>query len=205
MATHEASSERSVPTGPPDSEVLSNQSQFRQKASNPQASLQPWLDQLLDANGLVRCYATEDANPTKQLKNKLSQAAAARDGLLVLLLADESAFLKAREALLERWMTNVEWPKSVASVALAFPVAAPAVVALIERSESPWARRVHSRLFPSAEVIRITGGLGDERSSSVGTRCLRCGADLPIAARFCPGCGTAVSVAGANDLNSNSR
>ena len=90
---------------------------FRLRASNPQGSLQPWLDDLLGAGGLVRCYATEDSNPTKQLKNKLSQAAAARDGLLVLLLADDGAYMKAREALVERWMTNSEWPKSVACIA----------------------------------------------------------------------------------------
>src|SRR6185503_2144673 len=104
---------------------LANQSLFRQKASNPQMSLQPWLEQLLDATALVRCYATEDANPTKQLKNKLSQAAAASGGLLVLMLADDSSFSKAREALIERWMANVEWPKSVACVALAYPLAGP--------------------------------------------------------------------------------
>ena len=76
----------------------------------------------VDGSGQVRCYATEDANPTKQLKNKLSQAAAASGGLLVLMLADESSFSKAREALIERWMTNAEWPKSVACVALAYPL-----------------------------------------------------------------------------------
>ncbi len=35
------------------------------------------------------------ATPTKQLKNKLSQAAAAQDGLLVLLLADGNAYTKS--------------------------------------------------------------------------------------------------------------
>jgi hypothetical protein len=185
-----AASERPVATPSPDSEVLSNQSQFQQRASNPQASLQPWLEQLIDGTGLVRCYATEDDNPTKQLKNKLSQAAAARDGLLVLLLADESAFLKARGALLERWMTNVEWPKSVACVALSYPIGAPEIVALIERADSPWPQRVRSRLFPAAEVILVTGG--DQRTASAAGQCRRCGSDLPSAARFCPGCGTAV-------------
>jgi hypothetical protein len=51
-----------------------------------------------DGIGQVRCYATEDANPTKQLKNKLSQAAAASGGVLVLMLADESSFAKASVA-----------------------------------------------------------------------------------------------------------
>ena len=74
-----------------DPVVAANQAAFRQRSSSPQASLQPWLDELLSACGLVRCYATEDSNPTKQLKNKLSQAAAAQDGLLVLLLVDFDA------------------------------------------------------------------------------------------------------------------
>lgn len=182
---------QSTPVSP---EVLAAQELFRQKASNPQASLQPWLEQLLDAPGLVRCYATEDANPTKQLKNKLSQAAAARGGLLVLMLADESAFSKAREALIERWMTNAEWPKSVACVALAYPLAAPSIQAIIECTDSPWATRLRSGLFASAKVFRAKS---DEREPAgvlaVGPRCARCGHDLPPEARFCPHCGTRAS------------
>src|SRR5262245_32771508 len=42
-------------TMPVDADVLLNQNLFRQKASNPQSSLQPWLEQLLHAHGLVRC------------------------------------------------------------------------------------------------------------------------------------------------------
>ena len=71
------------------------------------------------------------------------------------MLADESSFSKAREALIERWMANVEWPKSVACVALAYPLAGPTIEAIIERTESPWASRLRSRLFPLAEVISV--------------------------------------------------
>ena len=56
---------KSHPSSP---EVRANQESFRQKGSNSHASLQPWLDELLNAGGLVRCYATEDTNPRKQLK-----------------------------------------------------------------------------------------------------------------------------------------
>ena len=178
---------------PVDAELLANQSLFRQKASSPQASLQPWLEQLLDGTGQVRCYATEDANPTKQLKNKLSQAAAASGGLLVLMLADESSFSKAREALIERWMANVEWPKSVACVALAYPLAGPTIEAIIERTESPWASRLRSRLFPLAEVISVRS---DQSTTSVSAQCGRCGQALPPAAKFCPNCGKEVDVPG---------
>lgn len=190
------SSDRPVERAPIDAEVLANQALFRQRASNPQASLQPWLEQLLDGIGQVRCYATEDANPTKQLKNKLSQAAAASGGLLVLMLADESSFAKAREALIERWMANAEWPKSVACVALAYPLSAPTIEAIIERTESPWAPRLRSRLFPLAEVISVRGDDRDQSTTLVSARCVRCRHVLPMGAKFCPNCGKEVDVPG---------
>jgi hypothetical protein len=172
---------------PVPADIAHNQTLFRQKSSNPQASLQPWLDNVLEGNGLVRCYATEDENPTKQLKNKLSQAAAARDGLLVLLLADEAAYRKAHEALLERWMTNAEWPKSVSCVALAFPLSDPSIAAIIERTRSTWGSLVRSRLFPNAEILTASGG-EDAQIRNCGT----CAHELPIHAKFCPNCGERV-------------
>jgi hypothetical protein len=169
-------------------DVVANQATFRQKASNPQASLQPWLDELLHANGLVRCYATEDSNPTKQLKNKLSQAAAAQDGLLVLLLADENAYAKAREALMERWMTNAEWPKSIACIALAYPLGDPSVPLIVERKQNSWAASVKAKIFPAAEIISVASDHGTARHFS----CKTCLIELPDRARFCPSCGSPV-------------
>ncbi len=169
-------------------EVEANQELFRQRGSNPQGSLQPWLDELLNAGGLVRCYATEDANPSKQLKNKLSQAAAVRDGLLVLILADEEAYLKAREALSLRWMANAEWPKSVACVALGYPLASPGIVAMVERVGHPWSRRIQALLFPDAKIVSVA----DQSAESGASRCVQCQHELPSAARYCPNCGTAV-------------
>lgn len=177
-----------------NAEIFESQSLFRQKASNPKASLQPWLEQLIDGSGLIRCYATEDENPTKQLKNKLSQSAAARGGLLVLMLADESSFFKAREALCERWMTNAEWPKSVACVALAYPLASPAVAAIVERTDNPWTQRLRHLIFPAAQVFRVK----NDEHDSLGVKaniahCGQCGHELPSAARFCPLCGVPAS------------
>lgn len=175
----------------PPAEVAANQATFRQRASNPQASLQPWLDTLLGAEGLVRCYATEDANPTKQLKNKLSQAAAARGGLLVLLLADEAAYTKAREALIERWMPNAEWPKSVDCVALAHPILNPSITTMIQRGKSRWAVSIRASIFPEAEVVSVSSNT----SVSGAATCGQCGGELPGAARFCPSCGSPVAPA----------
>jgi uncharacterized protein (DUF2267 family) len=155
---------------------------FRQRASNPTGSLQPWLKEVLKAPGLVRCYATEDENPTKQLKNKLSQAASAKDGLLVLLLADQAAFDKAREALVERWMTNDEWSKNVACVALACPLGDAAIHSIIEGRDSHWPKGLRG-IFPNAEVVSARG------RAVTAPRCAQCGESLPAAARFCPNCG----------------
>ena len=155
-AKDESEMDRSSP--PPMSSALAEaQEAFRQKSSNPQASLQPWLEQVLDAPGLIRCYATEDANPTKQLKNKLSQAVAARGGVLVLTLADEAAFQKTHEALVERWATNDEWPKSVACVALAYPFGSPAIRVIVEWTDSPWPVRIRERLFPEVRLFPAKG------------------------------------------------
>jgi hypothetical protein len=164
-----------------------SQSVFRQRASNPQTLLQPWLEALLNAEGLVRCYATEDANPTKQLKNKLSQAASARNGLLLLLLSNEAAYAKAREALVERWMANDEWPKGVAAVALAYPAGEPAIRSIVERMQSPWSERIQVGLFPEAEVVRV----GQDPIC-----CKQCESELPHTARFCPNCGSPARATG---------
>jgi hypothetical protein len=174
---------------PMPAEIEANQIAFRQRASNPQASLQPWLDALLNAHGLVRCYATEDANPTKQLKNKLSQAAAARDGLLVLLLADEAACTKAREALVERWMENAEWPKSVACIALAHPLHDPNIAVVVERTRNRWSIALRAALFPEAEVVSVAS----DQSAAGQPTCEDCSEKLPSGARFCPGCGSPVA------------
>lgn len=174
---------------PPIAEVAANQTAFRQRASNPQALLQPWLDTLLGAEGLVRCYSTEDDNPTKQLKNKLSQAAAAHEGVLVLLLADEAAYTKTREALIERWMTNAEWPKSVACVALAYPLHDPSITLIVERTRNRWTTSIRANLFPEVEVVSVS----PDQSSSLPPVCSQCNAQLPSGARFCPNCGSPVN------------
>jgi hypothetical protein len=180
-----------------DPNVSNNQAQFRQRASSPQASLQPWLNELLKGDGAVRCYATEDPSPVKQLKNKLSQAASARGGLLLLLLADENSYSKARETLVARWMSNDEWPKSVACIALAYPLANPSIRALIEHTANPWALRIKQSLFPTADIHRLTpiSRVADSAALQV---CVQCGQSGPVSARFCMHCGSAYEKAGAD-------
>jgi hypothetical protein len=167
--------DRGVREPEPSSDIAANQALFRQKSSNPQASLQPWLDELLEARGLIRCYATEDPNPTKQLKNKLASGRGSR-GLLVLTLADHDSFSKAREALPKRWMTNDEWPKSIACIALAQPIVSPSIETIIERTDNPWAQRLRDTLFPSAEVLRVDGkGIRAADAGADLAKCRQCG------------------------------
>jgi hypothetical protein len=167
-----------------DAQIAQDQDLFRQKASNPSVSLQPWLEKTLGMNGLVRCYATEDSVPTKQLKNKLAQAAAARDGMLVLLLNDEEAFDKAREALSERWLSNDEWSKSVACVALGYPLAKPTIHTIVQARNNSLAQRVRTHLFPAVEIIDAVGA-----KITASAYCPSCGGVVPKDARFCPSCG----------------
>lgn len=174
-----------------DPEIVRRQEMFRQRASDLQNALQPWLEEILGAQGKVKCYATEVPNPTQQLKNKLSQAVAARGGVLVLVVADEASFARAHEALVQRWGTNDEWMKSVACVALAYPMGAPAIEMIVEWTDSPWPGRIRERLFPWAAVARAHG------SDTTGVRplCFHCEGELPgsMEVRFCPHCGRPVS------------
>jgi len=167
-----------------DEQIAKNQRLFSANASNPSASLQPWLEKLLGTEGRIRCYATEDSVPTKQLKNKLAQAAAARDGMLVLLLNDEEAFNRAREALYERWMSNDEWSKSVACVALAYPLAHPSIHAIVQTRSNPFAELIRAHLSPTVEVIDSVGSAG-----GADAHCLGCGSLVQQDARFCSRCG----------------
>lgn len=186
-----------------DSEVSSRQVEFQIRSADLQNGLVPWLEELLDAAGKVRCYATEVSNPTQQLKNKLAQAVAARGGILVLILADEDAFLRARDALVERWGTNDEWMKSVACVALAHPQGDPAIRSIVEWSNSQWPDRVRRLLFPDATIVRARGSRSavsvtqvdhaSETSIWSALPCNACKEKLPRDARFCPACGAQVS------------
>lgn len=185
FADQESTSADSAPSTEPepvsDEALASAQLAFRHHSSSGQESLQHWLEGVLDAPGLVRCYFTEVQNPTQQLKNKLAQAAAARNGLLVLTLADSDALAKTESALVERWAANDEWSKSLACVALAQPPGNPTIEVFIERAKSAVADRLAERIFPSAR--RIFVGLP-------AVHCAACGDELPTGARFCPGCGT---------------
>lgn len=135
--------------------VAANQRAFAKHAGGPAKPFEDWLGGLLSAPGKVRCYDTGEPNPSRQLKNKLSQAAPAKDGLLVLSLIDAQAYERAREALVERWMANENWSKSIACVALAFPDASaqPRIAAVVSCRPNPFPERIQRLLFPGAEAI----------------------------------------------------
>lgn len=143
------------PDGSMADEIAENQREFARLAAGSFGSLQPFLERLLGAaKGSVRCYSTNVDNPSQQLKNKLSQAASAKDGLLVLGLVDHDAYQKARDALVERWGINDEWSKAVSSVALTYPDAGEHKVAsIVCWRRSPLPERIRDRLFPEVEVV----------------------------------------------------
>jgi exonuclease SbcC len=55
-------------------------------------------------------------------------------------------------------MTNAEWPKSVACVALAYPLAAAAIRAIIEHGEADWTGKLRKSLFPAAKAFHVGAG-----------------------------------------------
>lgn len=136
-------------TRPTVKEVEANQREFAR--IGPGKEGQAFLERLLGVHaGALRWYETTGANPSQQLKNKLSQAAQATDGMLVLTLADDDAHEKARTALVEKWGQNAEWPKAVACVALAHDGLIRTIVTW-KKSDLP--QRVRERLSPDVDVV----------------------------------------------------
>jgi len=72
-------------------------------------------------------------------------------------------------------MTNAEWPKSVACVALAYPLTAPTIVAMVERTRNPWSQQVRALLFPDAQLLSVTA----HETNSAPSRCGQCHHDMP--------------------------
>ena len=112
----------------------------------------------------------------------------------MLLLSDFDAFTKAREALVERWMTNAEWSKSVACIALAYPLAEPLIPLIVERAQNAWSITLKSKIFPAAEIVRVAPVMAAPSLP----KCKHCSAEMPHTARFCPNCGTSVEISDGN-------
>lgn len=165
-------------------DVLEMQAAYRAHSSAGQVALEKWLNDVLQGQGLVRCYMTDVSNPSQQMKNKLGQAVSAKNGLLLLALADGDALQKAEEALAERWATNDEWVKSVACVGLSAALPTLNVEVLVERVPTDLARRLRERIFPNVRVVQLP-------SSS--HACSNCGTELASGAKFCSNCGAQVS------------
>jgi MoxR-like ATPase len=136
-------------------EVAENQREFLRLAGGSPALLEDFLERVLTAKGKVRYYTTSDTTPSRQLKNKLSQAATAHDGVMFLDLPDSESHQKAKEALVERWGTNDEWPKTVSAVALCYPSSTGArqIKTVVTWRRTPFADRIKSRLFPDVEIV----------------------------------------------------
>jgi hypothetical protein len=110
----------------------------------------------------------------------------------VLVLIDDSAFTKAKDALLERWMSNEEWPKGVVSVALAYPLGTPAIEAVIERSTNPWTSAIRRKIYPQAKVYAAEGDSSLQARDDQSRPCVVCEYRLAFGDRFCSKCGAQV-------------
>jgi len=142
-----------------------NRKQFRRAWKKGKPELRSFLERELELPGRVQCYSTTVPNPTQQLKNKLSQAAPIRGGLLCLTVADDEAREKATEALIERWPVNPNWQKAVSAVALVTEIQGrPEITNVIECRPTDHGQKIRERLFPNADVRRIQSstGLGPE-------------------------------------------
>jgi len=112
------------------------------------------LEDLLEAPGLVECYGTEDDNPSKQLKNKLTQSQHARDGLVTIAFKSRDVHDDAVRRLVEGWAKNAQWPKAVACVGVAYPHNRRwKIGTLVEWAPSKFPRLIKERLFPDVEVV----------------------------------------------------
>lgn len=142
-------------------DISSAQSQFDQlhpELGNNGAELQDFLGQLLDATDLVRCYTTTESNPSRQIKNKLGQAASARNGLLTISVGSREAHQKLVDALVERWANNEEWSKSVSCVGIVSQVKGRwTLKTIVVWRESRLPDLIRDRLFPEAEVLLARG------------------------------------------------
>ena len=95
---------------------------FREAAGDT-GLLEDFLKEALGPLTRVRVYETTESNPSRQIKNKLSQAVPkAGGGMLVLKLNDSGALARARTAFEEKWAENEDWPKEIACVVLGYPL-----------------------------------------------------------------------------------
>ncbi len=120
--------------------------------------LADWVAQVLGGKAEVRHYATSDASPSKQLKNKLAQAASAGPGVLVLLSLSGTAYEKGLKALVDGWHRN-GWAREAPCVALVGP--APdgswAIRDLVISRPTTLPDSIQNLLFPEARLWHAVG------------------------------------------------
>jgi hypothetical protein len=73
-------------------------------------------------------------------------------------------------------------------VALAHPLASPAIEAIIQRTDNQWASKIRRTLFPKAELVSVAPD-----DQVIAHKCSQSGHAPPVGARFCPECGARVN------------
>lgn len=118
----------------------------------------------------LRVYETTESNPSRQIKNKLSQAAPkAPHGMLVLKLVDAAALERARAAFETKWADNNDWSKELSCVVLGHPLDGgfEPVVAIHWRP-LPASTRLRE-FFPKLEIVSAERSPAARAGSNVGT------------------------------------
>lgn len=155
-----------------------------------QSKLQAFLETQLDAHGRVRSYGTR-TDPSKQLKNKLGQANTIPGGFLTLSVETRAIHDRAVKTLVEDWVSNLGWPKTVACVGIVHPADAGWKLAtIVEWTKSPFPEFVRDRLFPDVVVVPANSSpaagfdhhAADAQASATtyGARIVRVGAKLLV-------------------------
>lgn len=142
-------------------DVKKAQERFRlahAKLGDSQAKLEKFLEQQLDAVGLIKSYGTS-SNPSQQLKNKLGQATTIPGGMLTLSIESRAVHDRAVETFVDEWGKNKGWAKAVACVALVYPTDTGwKIGTIVEWTPSKFPDAVKAHLFPDATVVPAKGG-----------------------------------------------
>lgn len=155
---------------PPDADVKVNRAEFNRlhgDAIKSSSALQRWVDDLIEASGRVRHYATT-SQPSKQMKNKLAQAGSAGRDSVLLLTVEEVHYEDAVRCLVSGWATS-GWDQRPCCVCLVKQTAEGHQIGdIVARRGSVFVDRIQALLCPDVSITRVEG-VDDADYAAAGT------------------------------------